>query len=86
MTRIPVVRPKWQPTARNIQVLAAVCATGDDRLAGESLVDAKHPNGISARVVGQHIRLFLVGTPARSRAQLCLIWHDAIVAHVEHPE
>lgn len=79
LTRIPVTPRKWEPTPRNLEVLAAVCALGDDRAAAEFL-------GISPRVVAQHIRILLIGSHAVSRAQLCWIYRDQIARHVEDPE
>lgn len=76
LNRIPVTPRKWQPTPRNIQVLAAVCALGTDDAAAAYL-------GISPRVVSQHVRLLMIGFHAVSRAQLCHMAHDLIAPHVE---
>jgi hypothetical protein len=79
----PVVKVKfvpkpWRPTERNIEVLAAVCASGSRKDAARVLVDKDHPRGISVRTVGQHVRLLMAHTNAVSVAQLCLVYRREI--------
>ena len=67
---------KWVPTARNLEVLAAVCATGSRK-------DAAIELGISHRTVETHMKLLRVGSHATSDANLCWRYRDQIAAHVE---
>lgn len=76
MVKVKVLPKPWRPSPRNIEVLAAVCATGSRKDAAAAL-------GISWRTVEVHMTKLRIGSHAVSDGQLCLMYHDLIVAHVE---
>jgi molybdenum-dependent DNA-binding transcriptional regulator ModE len=73
---VKVAPRKWQPTNRNLEVLAAVGATGSRK-------DAAIALGISYRTVEAHMTKLRVGSHAVSDGQLILMYADRIAEHVE---
>jgi hypothetical protein len=79
MARFPVAPRPFVPTPRQLEVLAARCATGSRKDAAAAL-------GISLGVVEHHLALLKVGSHAADDAQLCWVYRDLIAPHVGDPE
>lgn len=76
MVKVKVAKPKWHPTERNFQVLAARIATGSRKNAAAAL-------GLSLPTVEKHLDRMRIGTPAVDDAQLGLLWHDQILPYLD---
>lgn len=76
MVKVKVAKPKWHPTERNFQVLAARIGTGSRKNAAAVL-------NIHIATVEKHLDRMRIGTPAVDDAQLGLLWHDEILQYLD---